>query len=61
MFYILIFVEIIIFIGMVDIEFKILLELINNGQELINIKFLGFLKFDLFINFYDFNYLHLII
>jgi hypothetical protein len=41
-----IFVEIIIYIGMVNTKYKILLAQINNGQEYNNIKFLELLKFD---------------
>lgn len=40
---------------MVNIEYKILLGLINNGLVLINIKFLEFLKFDHFYTFYSKN------
>ncbi len=38
---------------MVNIEYKILLGLINNGLVLINMKFLEFLKFDHLYTFYS--------
>jgi hypothetical protein len=46
---------------MVVIGLRILLGLISNGRGLINMKFLGFLKYDIFINFYYFNNLFIFI
>ena len=45
---ILIFVEIIIYIGMASIRFKILLGRKNSGRGLYSMKCIGLLKFDWF-------------